>query len=70
MVRVIRLDPPTSRPPADSCISSKLHPKILINIKPRSGVTTWYKFQVGIRTVKPRFYTNIELPNDRYSDYH
>jgi hypothetical protein len=26
--------------------------------------------QVGTLTVTPRRYTDIELPNDKYSDYH
>jgi len=28
------------------------------------------KIQVGVRTMQPQPHTNIELPNDSYSDYH
>lgn len=36
----------------------------------RSAMTTWDVFQVGARTMQTRPHTNIELPNDKYSDYH
>jgi hypothetical protein len=32
--------------------------------------TRTINLQVGLRTITPQCYTNIGIPNDKYSDYH